>query len=161
MATRGIVATTSDNHGKLTMMKRLVNSGNGSSCTCRQSIANYCTQVCNLKTSVLGERVRANEEQNVSYAGRTLEDFKLDFKADLHPRTLGGCGLIRGLSQAIFCPKILYCVVSLRLFICLQSSSVRSRVLVESSSVRVQRIIRLKIGWTVFMSVVSHGFKIG
>ncbi len=38
----------------------------------------------------------------------------------------------------------------------LQSSSVRSRGLLESSSVRVQ-MIRLKI----FMSVVSHGFKIG
>ncbi len=36
-----------------------------------------------------------------------------------------------------------------------------SRRLPESSSVRVQRIIGLKIGWTVFMSVVSHGFKIG
>ncbi len=58
---------------------------------------------------------------NAAKAGRTLEDFKPDFKADLHPRTIGGCGPIRGLSQAIFCPKILYCVVSLRLFICSRS----------------------------------------
>ncbi len=43
-------------------------------------------------------------------AGRTLEDFK----ADVHPRMVEGCGPIRGLSQTIFCPKILYCVVSLR-----------------------------------------------
>ncbi len=42
----------------------------------------------------------------------------------------------------------------------LQSSSVWSHGLLESSSVHVQRIIRLKIGWTVFMSVVSNGFKI-
>ncbi len=42
----------------------------------------------------------------------------------------------------------------------LQSSSVWSRGLLESSSVRFQKIIRLKIGWTVFISVVSHGFKI-
>lgn len=70
MATQGIVATTRDNHGKLTMMKRLVNSGNGSSCTCRQSMANYCTQVCNLKTLGMRKRWRwrANEEQYVSWS---------------------------------------------------------------------------------------------
>ncbi len=27
---------------------------------------------------------------NAAKAGRTLEDFKPDFKADLHPRTIGG-----------------------------------------------------------------------
>ncbi len=34
-------------------------------------------------------------------AGCTLEDFK----PDLHPQTIGGCGQIRGLSQAIFLSK--------------------------------------------------------
>ncbi len=42
----------------------------------------------------------------------------------------------------------------------LQSTSVWSLGLVKLSSVRVQRIIRLKISLTVFMSVVSHGFNI-
>jgi len=78
MATRGIVATTRDNHGKLTMMKRLVNSGNGSSCTCRQSMANYCTQVCDLKTLGMRKRwrdirERANEEQCVSWSSLLIK----------------------------------------------------------------------------------------
>ncbi len=43
----------------------------------------------------------------------------------------------------------------------LQSSSVWSQGLVESSSECFQRIIRLKSVEAVFMPVVSHGFKIG
>ncbi len=49
--------------------------------------------------------------QVVTKAGHTLDDFKPDFKADLHPRVIRGCGSIRGLSQAILSKNPLLCGV--------------------------------------------------
>ncbi len=50
-------------------------------------------------------------------AGRTLQDFKADFKPDLHPRMIGGVAQFEACRKQFFVQTIM----SLRLFICTRS----------------------------------------
>ncbi len=50
---------------------------------------------------------------SIPKAGCTLEDFKPDFKADLHPLNDRDVARFAACHKRFFGPKILYCVVSI------------------------------------------------